>query len=61
MQVAILETVAEVKLWRSVRTMQCEDRLVAASDHVDVGRPVIVWIDDHAQTIEPVHSRHTLV
>lgn len=54
----ILETVVETKLWWFVRAVQCEDRLAAASDHVNVRGPVIVWIDDHTQIIETVNGRH---
>jgi hypothetical protein len=46
------------QLGRTVRTIEIEHRLTAASYYVDVRRTMIVRIDDHSQRSDPDYGGH---
>src|SRR5690348_862412 len=46
---------------RPAGAVEDEHRLLRRADDMDVGGSVIIWIDDHAQAIEPQNSRHSCI
>jgi hypothetical protein len=51
------ESVILPKFHRPSRTVQIEYSLVPAPDHMHMGGPVIVWIDNNAQPAKPENRR----
>lgn len=52
------EAIVASELGWARRTSQQEDGFRAASDHVYVRRTMVVWVDDHPQSVEPGDARH---
>jgi hypothetical protein len=52
------ESVVLPKLYGPRWAIQIENRLASMPDHVDVGWPMIVRIDDRTETVEPENRRH---
>jgi hypothetical protein len=46
------ESVVFPNLDRPPRTIQIEHRFITSSDHMDVRRPMIVWVDDCPQSFK---------
>jgi hypothetical protein len=46
------------KLRRPVWAVEVEHRFAAIAYHMNMGRAVIVWIDDHPEPTNPVDSWH---
>src|SRR5713226_1588586 len=54
------EPVVLAELWRPAWAIQKEHRFAVRSSDVNMRRAMIVWINDHAQAIEPMNGRHRL-
>src|SRR5260370_18986970 len=52
------ESIVLPELYGSGRTVQIEYRLTAMSNHMDMGRSMIVRIDHNPQPIQPDYRRH---
>jgi len=47
-----MRSVVFPNLDRPPRTIQIEHRFITSSDHMDVRRPMIVWVDDCPQSFK---------
>jgi hypothetical protein len=60
-EIASREGIILPKLHRTCRAVQVEHGFTATTDHMDMGRPVVVWIDHDAKPIEPKNGRHRVI
>jgi hypothetical protein len=55
------EAVIATKYRRAPRTVENEDGLISSTDHMDMGRAMVIWVNDHAKAPQSGNCRHSFL
>ncbi len=61
LDLATRESIVLAEVNGTNQTVQIEDGFVPRANHVDVGGPMIVRVDDNPKSVEPEDRRHKLI